>query len=93
MAEYRLHWMTREKQSRVSEAVTLEADTARHGAALALRHFMQHGCEITTPLAHLDVTEPSGRRHTLLVDEVIEWLHDSQQAQFVENEHLGVLFQ
>ena len=93
MTEYRLHWLTSTRESRLSDSVTLEAETARHGAALALRHFIQHGCEISTPLAHLDVIEPSGHKHTFLVDEVLAWLHEPKQASFVTDEQLGPLLE
>jgi hypothetical protein len=92
MTEYQFHWLTAARESRRSQTVTLEAQTPRHGAALALLYFKEHGWDILTPLAHVDVTEQSGRKHTLLVDEVLEWLHDPRQTAFVQDEHLGGLF-
>jgi len=52
---------------------------------------MQHGCDITAPLAHVDLTGPVGVKHTLLVEEVLDWLNDPKQTAFVRNEHLADL--
>jgi hypothetical protein len=62
-----------------------------HGAALALRHFIQLGCDINVPLAHLDLTESNGAKHMVLVDEVLDWLSDPQQTEFVQREGLNAL--
>ena len=93
MTQYQFHWLTAARESRLSQSVSLEAKSSRHGAALALRYFKEHGLDILTPLAHIDVTEQSGRKHTLLVDEVLEWLHDPKQTAFVQDEHLAELLQ
>jgi hypothetical protein len=39
----------------------------------------------------VDFTDAGGNIHTLLVDEVLDWLKEPQQAGFVEREHLGPL--
>jgi hypothetical protein len=51
------------------------------------------GCDLTAPLAHVDVTESSGVKHTLLVEEIREWLNDPKQTAFVHREGLAVLLQ
>ena len=92
MSEYRLHRWPSGTQHTVTPSVKLEAESQLHGAALALRHFMQLGCDITAPLAHVDVTEPDGGSHSLLVEEVLDWLNDPKQKDFVDREGLTVLF-
>jgi hypothetical protein len=72
-------------------SVTLEAESLLHGAALALRHFKEVGCDIAAPLAHVDVTEAGGVKHTILVEEVVSWLSDPKQAAFVHDERLAAL--
>jgi hypothetical protein len=52
---------------------------------------MQHGCDITAPLAHVDLTGPAGVKHTLLVEEVLDWLDDPKQTAFVRDEDLADL--
>jgi len=69
----------------------LTADSRLHGAALALRHFKELGCDLSTPLAHVDITESDGASHTLLVEEVLDWLSEPEQAAFVRREGLDVL--
>jgi hypothetical protein len=73
-------------------SVALKAESTLHGAALALRHFVQLGCDITAPLAHVDVTDADGSKHTLLVEEVRDWLSDPKQTAFVQREDLATLF-
>ena len=72
-------------------SIKLQAESHLHGAALALRQFMDLGCDITAPLAHVDVTESNGVRQTLLVDEVLDWLHEPQQDEFIHRAGLGLL--
>ena len=71
--------------------VTIAAASRLSGAALALRQFAQLGCDLTSPLAHVDVTERDGSEHTLLVEEILDWLNDPKQSLFVHHECLGVL--
>jgi hypothetical protein len=91
MTEYQFHWWLSGNRAKVTPGVKLEAESPRHGAALALRHFKQSGSDITAPLAHVDTTEPDGVKHTLLVEEVLDWLRDPKQTAFVEREGLAVL--
>jgi hypothetical protein len=91
MTEYRLHWWPSGTQQAPIPSVTLNAESPLQGAALALLHFSQLGCDITAPLAHLDVTDANGSQHTLLVDEIFEWLNDPKQMAFVQREGLAVL--
>src|SRR5262245_39874760 len=91
MTEYRFHWWPTTTNGTPAPSITLEAESTLHGAALALRHFMQLGCDINAPLAHVDLTEPDGGKRTLLVEEVLEWLHDPEQAAFVGREDLARL--
>src|SRR5262245_3873006 len=91
MIEYHFHWLATESHQADTPAVRVEAESDRHGAALALRHFMQLGCDINAPLAHVDLTEPDGGKRTLLVEEVLEWLNDPEQAAFVGREDLARL--
>ena len=91
MTEYRFHWRPSGSKGRLSPSVTLEAESRFEGASVALRQFVQLGCEISAPLAHIDMTDPDGVKHTLLVEEVLDWLKDSKQATFVQRAHLGAL--
>jgi hypothetical protein len=90
-AEYRFHRPPTGGQPGPAPSVTLEAESHLHGAALALQHFRQLGCDISVPLAHLDLTSADGVTHTLLVDEVVNWLSDPKQMVFVQHEHLADL--
>jgi len=92
MTEYQLHWWPPGAERAQTQRVELQAESHFHGAALALRHFMQLGCVVTTPLAHLDVTEPDDTKQTLLIEEVLDWLTDPKQAGFRDREGLDVLF-
>jgi hypothetical protein len=91
MSEYQFHWWPSGDQRARTQSVTLQAESTLHGAALALRHFIQLGCDISAPLAHVDVTDPDGAKHTLLVEEVLEWLNDSKRTDFIQREGLAVL--
>jgi hypothetical protein len=91
MTEYTFHWWSSETKHALSQSVRLEAESHFHGAALALRQFARLGADITVPLAHVEIAEPSGARQTLLVDEVLEWLHGPTQAAFIDREGLAVL--
>ena len=91
MTDYQFHWWPSGSKQAQKSSVSLQAETHLHGAALALRHFKQLGCDIAAPLAHVDLTEPDGTRQTLLVAEVLEWMNDSKQADFVHREGLAVL--
>ena len=91
MTEYQFHWWVAGGSPTLTPGLRLQAESLRHGAALALRTFAQQGCDIAAPLAHLDLTDADGVRHTLLVDEVVEWLSEPGQAAFVEREGLAVL--
>ena len=93
MTEYKFHGRPSGIQRTVIPSVKLDAESNLHGAALALRHFVQLGCDITAPLAHVDLSEPNGLKHTLLVEEILEWLNDPQQTAFVHREGLTVLLQ
>ena len=91
MTEYHFHWLPSQPKRSSIPSVRLQAESRLHGAALALRQFAELGCDLTTPLAHLDLTEPDGVVHTLLVEEVIDWLNDPRQADFIHREQLAVL--
>ena len=91
MTDYQFHWWPSSTQRMPTPSVRLEAESHLHGAALALRHFMQLGCDLTAPLAHVDATEPDGVKHTLLVEEVLDWLNDPKQTAFVDREGLTPL--
>jgi hypothetical protein len=88
MTEYRFHSRSSGSTPVLTPSVTLQAESHLHGAALALRHFVQLGCDITAPLAHVDMTEPDGARQTLLVGEVLDWLNDPKQTEFIRREGL-----
>jgi len=90
MAEYLFHWWPGTTRT-MPPSVNLHAESHLHGAALALRQFMDLGCDIAAPLAHVDVTESNGVKQTLLVDEVLDWLHEPQQGEFIHREGLAVL--
>jgi hypothetical protein len=92
MTVYQYHWWpSRTARGSLAPSISLHADSHLHGAALALRHFRQLGCDITAPLAHLDMIEPDGVKQTLLVEEVLEWLNHPHQIDFRHREDLTVL--
>jgi hypothetical protein len=90
MTEYTFHWLPG-SHSASKPHVTLAAPSHLHGAALALRRFVELGCDIAVPLAHVDITEQDGAKQTLLVEEVLDWLHEPEQRLFVEREGLMTL--
>jgi hypothetical protein len=89
--EYRFHWWKSSGRPEAIPAVTLQAESREQGAALALRHFIEHGFDITAPAGHLDITDADGTRHMLLVEEVVDWLKTPAQSDFVHREHLEPL--
>jgi len=91
MTEYLFHWLPAGTDRVLVPDVQLTADSRLHGAALALRHFKEVGCDLSTPLAHVDIVESNGGNHILLVEEVLNWLSDPKQAAFVRCEGLDVL--
>jgi hypothetical protein len=91
MTKYEFHRPPSGTQHTSIPSVSLTAESHLHGAALALRYFKQAGCDITAPLAHLDLTEPDGAKQMVLVEEVLDWLHEPTQTAFVDREALGVL--
>ena len=91
MTEYRFHWWPTQPAGNLIPTVTLEAPSKLGGVALALRRFAQLGCDVTTPLAHVDLTDADGVKHTIMVEEVFDWLKAPEQAAFVQREHLGAL--
>jgi hypothetical protein len=91
MSEYKFHWWPSGNKQSQTQSVTLQAESNLHGAALALRHFSQLGCDISSPLAHVDVTDADGVKHTLLVEEVLDWLNDPKQTDFIQREGLAAL--
>jgi len=93
MNEYRFHWWPSGPHAKQTSSVVLEAQSTLHGAAIALQRFVELGCDITAAGAHVDVTEASGVKHTLLVEEVLGWLEDPEQTTFVQREHLAPLLQ
>jgi hypothetical protein len=93
MTEYQFHWWPTGTKQGQAQSVRLEAESHLHGAALALQHFVRLGCDIATPLAHLDMIEPDGGKQTLLVEEVLDWLSDPKQRDFIQREGLAVLLQ
>jgi hypothetical protein len=91
MTEYRFHRWSSGTTPAPIPSVRLQAESHLHGAALALRQFVEQGCDITAPLAHIDVSEPDGVKQTLLVEEVLDWLHDAKQTEFRQREGLAFL--
>jgi hypothetical protein len=91
MTEYQFHWWPTGNAHAMHRTVSLLAETAIQGAALALRYFRQTGCDIEAPLAHLDLIDASGHAHMLMVEEVLEWLKDPRQRFFVHHECLEML--
>lgn len=93
MTEYRFHSLPSGTKGKLTPSVTLEAESRHHGAALALRHFVDLGCDINASGAHVDMTDAGGGKHTVLVEEVLDWLKESEQTAFVQSERLATLFQ
>src|SRR5580765_7614701 len=91
MTEYQFHKWPSEGTRATIPRVTLHAESHLHGAALALLHFKQLGCDIGAPLAHVDITETDGTKQTVLVEEVLEWLNSPHQTGFMQREGLAVL--
>jgi hypothetical protein len=91
MTDYQFHWWPPGSERARTERVSRQAESHLHGAALALRDFVRLGCNIATPLAHLDIIEPGGATQTVLVEEVLDWLNRPAHADFVEREGLKAL--
>ena len=91
LTKYQFHWWPSAAAAARTPSVTLQAESHLHGAALALRHFTQLGCDMTAPLAHVDMTDPDGAKQTLLVEEVLDWLNQPTQADFRHREGLTSL--
>jgi len=49
MTDYQFHWWPSGSKQAQKSSVSLQAETRLHGAALALRHFKQLGCDIAAP--------------------------------------------
>jgi hypothetical protein len=90
MTEYQFHGQPGTART-MPPSIKLDAESHLHGAALALRQFVDVGCDIAAPLAHVDVNESNGVKQTLLVDEVLDWLREPQQGEFVRRESLAEL--
>src|SRR5258706_15347836 len=91
MTEYLFHWWPSGTTRTMTPSIKLEADSHLHGASLALRQFMELGCDISAPLAHVDMTESNGVKQTLLVEEVLDWLNEPKPVEFIHREGLAVL--
>ena len=91
MTEFQCHWSPSGNELARIPSVRLEAESQLQGAALALRHFAELGCDLNAPLAHVDLTEPGGFKHSLLVEEVFDWLNDPRQSDFSHREGLSGL--
>jgi hypothetical protein len=79
--------------AKLAPSIALEAQSLRHGAAVALQRFVELGCDINAAGAHIDMTDSDGVKHTVLVEEVLEWLMDEEQASFVQRQRLSSLLQ
>ena len=44
------------------------------------------------PGAHIDIEEMNGPTHTIMMSEVVEWLRQPEQTEFVKEQNLGYLF-
>lgn len=93
MTEYRFHWLVRGGHPNLTPSVVLEAPTTLQGAALALLRFLDQGCDIGAPGAHIDATDADGAKHTILVEELFDWLKRPEQTTFVERAGLASLLQ
>src|SRR4029450_6575965 len=88
--EFRLHLWSRVPGDR-PPAASFDAESNLEGAALALRQFMQSGYDITAPGPHRAVEAPGGPSRTMMISEVLEWLHRPDQAELVKKENLEQL--
>jgi hypothetical protein len=93
MTEYRFHWLVQGSRANLTPSVVLEAPTTFHGAALALLRFLDQGCDMGAPGAHIDVSDSDGAKHTILVEELFDWLKRPEQTGFVQREGLAVVLQ
>jgi hypothetical protein len=94
MVTYQFHSWPSGPKGTPTPTVELEAESRLHGAALALRQFSKLGCDIGVPIAHLDMTDTvDGVKHTVLVEEVLDWLSEPTQAAFVRRERLEPLLE
>jgi hypothetical protein len=93
MTEYQFHSWPAGTKGKLMPSVMLEAKSKLHGAALALRYFVELGCDISAAGAHVDMTDREGVKHTLLVEEVLDWLKNHDQTTFVQHERLAPLLQ
>jgi hypothetical protein len=93
MTEYRCHWWQPAATQALTPSVTVDAQSPRHGAALALQRLVELGCDVNAIGAHVDITDADGVKHTVLVEEVFDWLKDDEQAGFVQRHGLATLLQ
>jgi len=91
MAEYRFHWWPPGTHAQQSPSVSLDAQSRLHGAALALRRFVELGFDIDADGGHVDVTDADGVTHTVVVEEVRGWLEEPEQVAFVQGQQLASL--
>jgi hypothetical protein len=91
MSEYQFHWWQSRAERTIGPRVAIAERSHLHGAALALRQFAALGCDMTAPLAHVDVRDADGASHIVLVEEVLDWLREPAQVYFVHHEGLDGL--
>jgi hypothetical protein len=91
MTEYHFHSWPSGTTGKLTPRASLEAESRLHGAALALRQFVMQGCDISAPGADVDITDPAGVKHTVLVEEVLDWPEAPEQTTFVQRERLATL--
>ena len=95
---YKIHLWTRGTNSRIP-VEDVDAEDRLHAAAIGLRFFQMRRFDISPKLAHVDMENlervefeaDKGETGTVLVSEVVAWLRQQEQANFVKENELEPL--
>ena len=74
-------------------SVPVKAKSDMEAAALSLHHFKKIGHNFTNPISRVTVDLPNGTHQSIPVRDVLRWLADPGQSDFVKNEKLGALLE
>jgi hypothetical protein len=92
MNEYTVHlWAN--LPTGLIRAETVQGKTEMHAAALALKHFKQIGYDFSNPISRITVDMPNDKEIIVPVRDVLRWLQQPEQAEFMQNENLSALVQ
>jgi hypothetical protein len=75
-------------------SIGFETETEREAAALALLHFRRLGHSWEgVPMAHLEVESSVPATNQYMIRDILWWLKQPEQAEFVKAQKLEVLLQ